>query len=54
MSERIEDRRIRGIAREIGLLKSEIQKGNKKNMLLFLLGITVGLLANVLVGLLNL
>jgi hypothetical protein len=49
-----EDRRIKGIARQIGLLKSEIQKESKRNMMLFLLGLTAGLLANVLIQLLSL
>jgi hypothetical protein len=49
-----EDRRIKGIARQIGLLKSEIQKESKRNMMLFLLGLTAGLLANVVIQLLSL
>jgi hypothetical protein len=49
-----EDRRIKGIARQIGLLKSEIQKESKRNMMLFLLGLTAGLLANVVIELLSL
>jgi len=52
MCGQVEDRRIRGIARQICLLKSEMRKESKKNIVLFLLGLTVGLLVNVLVGLL--
>jgi len=54
MCGQIEDRRLKGIARQIGLLKSEIRKENKKNIMRFLLGLTVGLLANVLMALLGL
>ena len=48
MSEFIHERRIRGIAKQIGLLKSEIRQERKKNVTLFLLGLTVGLLANII------
>jgi hypothetical protein len=52
MNGQIEERRLRGIAKQIGLLKSELRKENKKNILLFLLGLAVGLLTNILTGLL--
>ncbi|MDH5266254.1 MAG: hypothetical protein OEW62_01095 [Candidatus Bathyarchaeota archaeon] len=53
MSGQIEERRLRGIAKQIGLLKSEIHNANKKNMTRFLLGLALGLLANVLIKLLG-
>lgn len=53
MSGQIEERRLRGIAKQIGLLKSEIRNTNKKGILRFLLGLTLGLLANVLIELLS-
>jgi len=52
MSVQNEERRIRGIAKQIGLLKCEIRKENRKNTLFFLVGLTVGLLSNVLIEML--
>lgn len=54
MNGQVEERRLRGIAKQIGLLKSEIRKENRKSIMLFLLGLTAGLLINILVGLLSL
>lgn len=53
VTRQIEDRRIRGIAKQIGLLKTEIQREKRKNITLFLLGLTIGLLTNVLLKLLG-
>lgn len=52
MNEQIEERRIRGIARQIGLLKIQLRKESAKNLTRFLLGLALGLLANVLLELL--
>lgn len=52
MGGQTEERRIRGIAKQIGLLKCEIRKENKKNTAFFLVGVTVGLLSNFLIGML--
>ena len=52
MSGQSEERRIRGIARQIGLLKFEIRKENRKSTLFFFAGLTIGLLMNILVELL--
>lgn len=49
MSGQIEERRIKGIAKQIGLLKCEIDKESKKSIVLFLLGVVVGLLTNILI-----
>jgi len=54
MAGQIEERRIRGIAKQIGLLKTEIRRERRKNVMLFLLGLTIGLLMNILVKLLGL
>ena len=51
MSGHLEERRLRGIAKQIGLLKSEIHHANKKNMTRFLLGLALGLLANIIIKL---
>ena len=51
MTSQIEERRIRGIAKQIGLLKVEIQREKRKNLMLFLLGLTLGLLTNFLLKL---
>lgn len=53
MSGQIEERRLKGIAKQIGLLKSQIRDTNKKSMVRFLLGLTLGLLANILIELLS-
>ncbi len=53
MSGQIEERRLKGIAKQIGLLKSEIRDTNKKSMVRFLVGLTLGLLANILIELLS-
>jgi hypothetical protein len=52
MSGQTEERRIRGIAKQIGLLKFEIRKENRKNTIFFFVGLTVGLLMNILIELL--
>jgi len=52
MNRQIKERRRRGIAKQIGLLKSEIHSANKKSAIFFLLGLAFGLLANVLFKLL--
>lgn len=52
MSEEIEERRIRGIAKQIGLLKVQIRKESKRNVTRFLMGLGLGLLANILIELL--
>ncbi|NIO38481.1 hypothetical protein GTO27_12405 [Candidatus Bathyarchaeota archaeon] len=54
MDEQIEDRRIRGIARQIGFLKSQIRKENRKNLMRFFIGLATGLLANVVIEFLTL
>lgn len=48
MSGKNEERRIRGIAKQIGLLKCELRKEHRKNTLFFIVGLAVGLLSNVL------
>lgn len=53
MCTQIEERRLRGIAKQIGFLKSELHKESRKNITLFLLGLTLGLLTNVLIELLS-
>ena len=49
----IDESRIRGLERQIGLLKYRVCKESKKSTMLFLLGLTVGLLANILIDLLS-
>ncbi len=53
MCAQIEERRLRGIAKQIGFLKSEPHKENRKNIMLFLLGLTLGLVTNILIELLS-
>lgn len=53
MSGQIEDRRIRGIAKQIGILKCEIRRERKRNIIFFLSGLATGLIMNVLIGLLS-
>ena len=48
----IEERRIKGIAKQIGLLKAELCHERKKSMLFLLLGVICGLLINVSIELL--
>ena len=54
MCGQIEERRVRGIAKQIGFLKSQLRKESRKNIMLFLLGLTGGLLSNILIDLLRL
>ena len=53
MSGQIEERRLRGIAKQIGFLKSEIHNANKKSMTRFLLGLALGLLVNIIIQILS-
>ena len=53
MCGQIEERRLRGIAKQIGFLKSQLRKESRKNITLFLLGLTVGLLSNIIIELLK-
>jgi len=45
---KIEERRIQGIEKQIGFLKNEVCKKSKKATVLFLLGLVIGLLTNIL------
>ncbi len=53
MNEQIDERRVRGIAKQIGILKNEIRREREKNTMFFLLGLIAGLLINVLMKLLG-
>lgn len=53
MKEQVEERWTKGIAKQIGLLKSEIQNENRKSLMLFLLGVITGQVLNLLVELLK-
>jgi len=44
----MEENRIGSIENQIGFLKSELCKESRKNTMLFLVGLTVGLLSNIL------
>ena len=48
----IEERRIQRIEKQIGFLKTEVCKKSKKATVLFLLGLVIGLLTNILFELL--
>ena len=54
MSAHFEDRRIRGIARQIGILKCELRRERRRNVMFFLLGMIIGLLMNMLTKFLGL
>ena len=54
MSASFEERRIRGIARQIGILKCELRRERRRNMMFFLLGMTLGLIMNIVLKLLGL
>jgi len=49
----IEETRIMGLEKQIGFLKSKISKESKRNTILFLLGLTIGLLSNVIIEILQ-
>ena len=49
----IEETRIIGLEKQIGFLKSKISKESKRNTILFLLGLTIGLLSNVIIEILQ-
>ncbi|MGD8545934.1 MAG: hypothetical protein PVH12_07140 [Candidatus Bathyarchaeota archaeon] len=51
MSEYVRERRLRGIAKQIGLLKSEIRTANKKTLILFFAGLAIGLVTNIFIEL---
>lgn len=53
MCGQIEERRVRGIAKQIGFLKSQLRKESRKSIMRFLLGLTVGLLSNIIIELLK-
>ena len=52
MCGQIEERRLRGIAKQIGFLKSQLRRESRKNIMRFLSGLTVGLLFNILIEIL--
>ena len=53
MCGQIEERRLRGIAKQIGFLKAQLRKESRKSIMRFLLGLTVGLLSNIIIELLK-